>query len=190
MISSVSSNAIAAYRLDESALQKRESVQVEASNTHKGAGNSAMVRLSSAGIALATKDDPAIISDSLDPKSPYYGKYSEKEISDAQTTLNQLEFMAFGYLAGDASTEGIIKLSEAYLKYINSLSPEAQQTGRYAGTKESATNLLTQAKAKLAAETANGTDKKQEPTSFILMMLEAMSKNLDGKSTSSNSSDS
>lgn len=53
MINSVSSNAIAAYRLDESALQKRESVQAEASNTHKDAGNSAMVSLSTAGIALA-----------------------------------------------------------------------------------------------------------------------------------------
>ena len=94
-------------------------------------------------MALATNaamvshpDDPAIISDSLDKRSPYYGKYSEKEIFDAQTKLNQQEFMAFGHLAGDASTQGIIKLSEAYLKYINSLSPEAQQTGRYAGTRK------------------------------------------------------
>ena len=89
--------------------------------------------------------------------------------------------MAFGHLAGDASTQGIIKLSEAYLKYINSLSPEAQQTGRYAGTKESVTNLLTQARAKLATENTDPTKKVVEPTSFIMMMLEAMSKSIEGQ---------
>ena len=146
------------------------------------------VNISGAGMALATNaammshpDDPAIISDSLDQRSPYYGKYSEKEIFDAQTKLNQQEFMAFGHLAGDASTQGIIKLSEAYLKYINSLSPEAQQTGRYAGTKESVTNLLTQARAKLATENTDPTKKAVEPTSFIMMMLEAMSKSIEGQ---------
>ena len=83
------------------------------------------VNISGAGMALATNaamvshpDDPAIISDSLDKRSPYYGKYSEKEIFDAQTKLNQQEFMAFGHLAGDASTQGIIKLSEAYLRIL------------------------------------------------------------------------
>ena len=130
---------------------------------------------------MSHPDDPAIISDSLDKRSPYYGKYSEKEIFDAQTKLNQQEFMAFGHLAGDASTQGIIKLSEAYLKYINSLSPEAQQTGRYAGTKESVTNLLTQARAKLATENTDPTKKAVEPTSFIMMMLEAMSKSIEGQ---------
>ena len=146
------------------------------------------VNISGAGMALATNaamishpDDPAIISESLDKRSPYYGKYSEKEIFDAQTKLNQQEFMAFGHLAGDASTQGIIKLSEAYLKYINSLSPEAQQTGRYAGTKESVTNLLTQARAKLATENTDPTKKVVEPTSFIMMMLEAMSKSIEGQ---------
>ena len=149
------------------------------------------VSISEAGMSLAAKaapmkypDDPAIISDSLDKRSPYYGKYSEKEIFDAQSKLNQQEFMAFGHLAGDASTQGIIKLSEAYLKYINGLSPEAQQTGRYAGTKESVTNLLTQAKAKLATESTAPTKKANEPTSFIMMMLEAMSKNIEGQHTS------
>lgn len=162
---------------------------VEGQTTQATTSNYAeKVNISGAGMVLATNaammshpDDPEIISDSLDKRSPYYGKYSEKEIFDAQTKLNQQEFMAFGHLAGDASTQGIIKLSEAYLKYINSLSPEAQQTGRYAGTKESVTNLLTQARAKLATENTDPTKKVVEPTSFIMMMLEAMSKSIEGQ---------
>ena len=191
MLVSGTNNPLPSYTAANIGQVQRQAADTGTTSSHTPVTTGDRVSIPEAGMSLAAKaapmkypDDPPIISDSLDKRSPYYGKYSEKEIFDAQSKLNQQEFMAFGHLAGDASTQGIIKLSEAYLKYINGLSPEAQQTGRYAGTKESVTNLLIQAKAKLATESTAPTKKANEPTSFIMMMLEAMSKNIEGQHTS------
>ena len=185
MTVSFSSNTITAYRLENSVALSRDSGQAEANKTSNESTSDARVSLSATGIALAspevakTSSVPlAIIADSADKRSASYGQYTDAEILAASKKLNEREYLAFGHLSGDASTQGIANYAEAYLKYINSLPPEEQKSVRYAGTKESVTNLLTQAKARLSDEKAYGTAENQKPTSFILMMLEAMSASL------------
>jgi len=58
------------------------------------------------------------ISDSCDPNNKNFGKYTDKQIADATNKLNAREYSAFGHFAGDASSQGIKKLAEAYINYM------------------------------------------------------------------------
>jgi hypothetical protein len=57
--------------------------------------------------------------------------------------------MAFGRLAGDATWGGLAKFAKAYIAYVKQLTPEEQSTQRYAGSVESASELLKAAEAHL-----------------------------------------
>ena len=116
----------------------------------------------------------AVIADSADSRSTSYGKYTDQQIADATNKLNAREYSAFGYFGNDASSQGIAKYAAAYVNYINSLSPEEQNSVRYKGTKESMTALLAAANADIAA---NPGKKPAQPSSLIEMMLDAIMKN-------------
>jgi len=136
------------------------------------------------------------ICESCDPNNINFGKYTDKQMNDAFNKINAREYAAFGHLAGDASLPGIKKLAEAYINYINQLSPEEQNSGRYKGTKESMTALLAGANAMIAEEKANPGKTPVKPTSLLEMMLDEMMKNLkknhihaDASSNAANSAD-
>ena len=76
------------------------------------------------------------ISDSCDPHNKNFGKYTDKQIADATNKLNAREYAAFGHFAGNATPQGVAKLAEAYVNYMNQMSPEEQNGARYKGTKE------------------------------------------------------
>jgi hypothetical protein len=118
-----------------------------------------------------------IIADSADRRSSSFGKYTDQQILEASKKLNAQEYAAFGHFGNDASSQGIAKLATAYINYINSLQPEEQNSGRYAGTKESMTALLAAANAQIAAGPDTG-NKPVQPKSLIEMVLDAMMKNL------------
>jgi hypothetical protein len=118
------------------------------------------------------------ISDSCDPHNKNFGKYTDKQIADATNKLNAREYAAFGHFAGDATPQGIAKLAEAYVNYMNQMSPEEQNGARYKGTKEGAIALLAGAKAMIADEKANPGKKTEKAKTLIEMMLDEMLKNL------------
>src|SRR5664279_234768 len=89
-------------------------------------------------------EDLAVIADSIDSRSTSYGKYTDQQVNDASQQLNAREYMAFGHFGNDASSQGIKIFAEAYIKYINTLSPEEQNSVRYKGTKESMGTILTE----------------------------------------------
>lgn len=124
-------------------------------------------------------EDLAVIADSADRRSASYGKYTNEQILDASKKLNEREYAAFMHLSTDASTTGIKKYAEAYIRYYDQLSPEEQNSPRYKGTRESVSNLLSQANAQLSAEKAHPDKKAEEPTSFILMLLDSMNKHFE-----------
>lgn len=127
-------------------------------------------------------DNLAVIADSADKRSQSYGKYSNKQILEASERLNKQEYLAFGQFSSDASTSGIKKYAEAYIKYYDKLSPEEQNSPRYKGTRESMANLLSQANAQLQSESGNKSEKAtQKPTSLLLMLLEDLKKKFDEK---------
>ena len=128
------------------------------------------------------------IADSVDPRSKSHGKYTDKEIADATNKLNAREYAAFGHFAGDASAQGIKKLSEAYLNYLNQLSPEEQNSIRYKGTKEGAMALLAGVNAQIAEGKTNPGKKADQPTSLLIMMLDEMTQHLKKNGVSINAS--
>jgi hypothetical protein len=136
------------------------------------------------------------IADSADSRSKSYGKYTQQQILDASKKLNAREYAAFGYFGNDASSQGIKSYAEAYLKYINQLSPDEQNGVRYKGTKENMTALLAAANAQIAEENAHPGKKPVKPTSLLLMMLDEMMIRLkknpihaDASSNAANSAD-
>ncbi len=114
------------------------------------------------------------IADSVDPHSKSHGKYTDKQIADATNKLNAREYAAFGHFGDDASSQGIKQFTEAYLNYLNQLSPEEQNSIRYKGTKESATALLAGVNAQIAEGKNNPGKKANQPTSLLIMMLDEM----------------
>ena len=136
--------------------------------------------INSTAIASTTKnstktpqylEDLAVIADSADKRSHYYGKFTDEQILAASEKLNAREYQAFGCFTGDASLPGIKKYAEAYLKYINSLSPEELSGTRYEGTKESMTKLLSDVNAQIAN---GGEPTAKDPSSLISMLLDEM----------------
>ena len=119
----------------------------------------------------------SVICDSCDPHNINYGKFTQQQINDAWNQRNAREYAAFGYLAGDASPQGIAKFASAYINYINSLSPAEQNSASYQGTKESATALLAAANSQIVAGPYSG-DKTAQPKTLLQMMLDAMLNNL------------
>jgi hypothetical protein len=78
------------------------------------------------------------------------GKFTQDQALGANKRQNDREYKAFGYLAGDASADGIVKFAQAYLDFYKRLSPEEQLSDRYRGTDISTGALLAEAKAQLA----------------------------------------
>jgi hypothetical protein len=62
------------------------------------------------------------------------GKYSLEQQRDATEKLNAREYAAFGHLAGSGSSWGMRDFLKAYVKYVENLSPEDQQSDRYRGS--------------------------------------------------------
>jgi hypothetical protein len=96
-----------------------------------------------------------MIAESVDTRSKYYGKFTDKQVSDSWDRVAAREKAAFGYFGNDASSEGLKKFGEAYVSYINGLSPEEQNSVRYRGTKENMTRFLGQIEGEIAKEKAN-----------------------------------
>jgi hypothetical protein len=117
------------------------------------------------------------IADSADTRSKSYGKYSGQQMLEASKKLNAREYAAYGHLSNDATSAGIAKYAQAYVKYINQLSPEEQNGVRYKGTKESVSGLLAQAQAAAAAESASPAKKADKPSSLLLQLLTEMERN-------------
>ncbi len=92
------------------------------------------------------KKSPILILETLCQKEQ---PYSQRELGAASEEVNRREYMAFGHLAGDATWGGIAKFAKAYIAYVNQLTPEEQSTQRYAGSVESASELLKAAEAHL-----------------------------------------
>ncbi|MBK1679843.1 hypothetical protein CKO20_05565 [Rhodocyclus tenuis] len=128
------------------------------------------------------------ITDSVDPSNKSHGKYTHEQIADATNKLNAREYAAFGHFAGDASSQGIKKLAEAYLGYLNQLSPEEQNSLSYAGTKESATALLAGVNAQIAGGKSNPGKKPDQPTSLLIELLNAMTEQFKKNGININSS--
>ena len=117
-------------------------------------------------------DNLSEIADSADTRSKSFGKYSPQQILDASKKLNEREYLAFGRLSNDGSSEGIAKYAEAYLRYINQLSPEEQNGVRYSGTKQSVSALLVQARAAAAQESPKSAGQVDKPSSFLIQILD------------------
>lgn len=128
------------------------------------------------------------IADSVDPRSKSHGKYTDKQIADATNKLNAREYAAFGHFGDDASSQGIKQFTEAYLNYLNQLSPEEQNSIRYKGTREGATALLAGVNAQIAEEKNNPAKKTGQPTSLLIMMLNEMTQHLKKNGVSINTS--
>lgn len=118
------------------------------------------------------------ITDSVDPRNKSHGKYTDKEIADATNKLNAREYAAFGHFGDDASAQGIKKFTEAYLNYLNQLSPEEQNSIRYKGTRNGAMALLAGVNAQIAEGKTNPGKKADQPTSLLIMMLNEMTEHL------------
>lgn len=113
------------------------------------------------------------LSEIADNKS---GKYSETQVAEAQRKLNARELQAFGRFAfgqgGDGSAQGIKRFAEAYLKYLDQLSPEEEQNSdRYKGTRGPVTALLSQATSAAAKEQSAPGNKKPEDIEDPLLKL-------------------
>ncbi len=117
------------------------------------------------------------IADSADTRNKRYGKYSNEQILDASKKLSAREYAAFGHLSNDASSAGIAKYAQAYIKYVSQLSPEEQNGVRYKGTKESVSGLLAQARAAAAEESASPAKKADKPSSLLLQLLAEIERN-------------
>lgn len=124
-----------------------------------------------------------MIAESVDTRSKYYGKFSDKQVSDSWDRVAAREKAAFGYFGNDASSEGLKKFGEAYVAYINGLSPEEQNSVRYKGTKESMTRFLGQLEGEISKEKLT-LGKKVKPTkSGLLDMLDSITNHLKKKHT-------
>ena len=131
----------------------------------------------------STQPSDIMIAESIDTRSKYYGKFSDKQVSDSWDRVAAREKAAFGYFGNNASSEGLKKFGEAYVSYINGLSPEEQNSVRYKGTKESMTSFLGQIDGEIAKEKANPGKKAKKPTLNLLDMLNAITVQLKKKHT-------
>ncbi len=131
----------------------------------------------------STQFSDILITESLDTRSKYYGKFSDKQVRDSWERVNARGKAAFGYFGNDASSEGLKKFGEAYVSYINGLSPEEQNGLRYKGTKESMTRFLGQIEGEIAKEKANPGKKAKKHTLNLLDMLDAVTVHLKKKHT-------
>ena len=78
---------------------------------------------------------------------------------------------------------GLKKFGEAYVAYINGLSPEEQNSVRYKGTKESMTRFLGELEGEISKEKST-LGKKVKPTkSGLLDMLDSITIHLKKKHT-------
>jgi hypothetical protein len=62
------------------------------------------------------------------------GRYTLEQQRDATERLNAQEYTAFGHLSGSGSSWGMRDFLKAYVKYVEHLSPEDQQSDRYRGS--------------------------------------------------------
>ena len=62
------------------------------------------------------------------------GRYTLEQQRDATEKLNTQEYAAFGHLSGSGSSWGMRDFLKAYVKYVEKLSPEDQQSDRYRGS--------------------------------------------------------
>jgi hypothetical protein len=115
-----------------------------------------------------------LIAESCDSRSKYYGKFSDQQVKEASDRVNAKEFSAFISIGNDATLPGIKKYAEAYIKYIDQLSPEDQNSVRYKGTKESMTGVLAQADALMGSEKSTSGKKPKEAMSDIVKMFDAI----------------
>lgn len=129
-----------------------------------------------------------MIAESVDTRSKYYGKFSDKQVSDSWNRVAAREKAAFGYFGNDASSEGLKKFGEAYVSYINGLTPEEQNSVRYKGTKENMTRFLGQIEGEIAKEKANPSKKTKKHTLNLLDMLDAVTVHLKKKHTHASTS--
>jgi hypothetical protein len=131
----------------------------------------------------STRFSDILIAESVDTRSKYYGKFSDKQVSDSWDRVAAREKAAFGYFGNDASSKGLKKFGEAYVSYINGLSPEEQNSVRYKGTKESMIGFLGQIEGEIAKEKANPGKKTKKTRLNLLDTLETITVRLKKKHT-------
>jgi hypothetical protein len=119
------------------------------------------------------------------------GRYSAEQQSDAFEKLNVQEYAAFGHLSGSGSSWGMRDQMKAYVKYVEGLSPEDQQSDRYRGTLGSVKSMISQFDAYIRDNNipdirkGGGGDAAKIPDSPIVKMLkesaEALAKTVDDR---------
>lgn len=101
------------------------------------------------------------------------GAFTSKQMSQAANELNRREYLAFGYLAGDATPAGIVKLSKAYLAYYEKLTPDEKQCTCYKGSDTGVRRLLSQAEAALQGKKGEAVPDSQEVKGALSILLDA-----------------
>lgn len=111
-----------------------------------------------------------LVAESIDPRSKYYGQFSDQEVKAAFDSVNERETAGFGYTLGDQSLEGERNTISAYIKYLNSLSPEEQNSIRYKGAKERMTAVLAKIEGEIARGAGSGKKSKIYKSDIEKMM--------------------
>jgi hypothetical protein len=104
------------------------------------------------------------------------GRYTMDQQREAGEKLNAREYAAFGHLAGSGSSWGIRDTLKAYVKYVEGLPPEEQQSDRYRGTMAPTKAMISQFDAYIQnnhiPDTRKGGGKNEKiPDSPIVEML-------------------
>jgi hypothetical protein len=139
-------------------------------------------------VSLANNQYPENLAGVLDNKE---GKYTEEQQQEACKKLNAREYAAFGHLGGSGSSWGMRDQMKAYVKYVESLSPEEQQSDSYRGTLGSVKSMISQFDAYIRdnnipdTRKGGGGDAAKIPDSPIVKMLkessEALAKTVESR---------
>jgi hypothetical protein len=132
-------------------------------------------------VSLANNQYPENLAGVLDNKE---GKYTEEQQQEACKKLNAREYAAFGHLGGSGSSWGMRDQMKAYVKYVESLSPEEQQSDSYRGTLGSVKSMISQFDAYIRDNNIpdtrkGGGGKEKIPDSPIVEMLKTAEEALE-----------
>jgi hypothetical protein len=136
----------------------------------------------------AYNGQPVALSTIIDDKT---GKYTQTQQSEADTQLQAREYNAFGKYAGSDSQAGNKQFVVAYISYVQNLPPDEQNSQRYAGTLQSAQNLLSEinntpnSSASSSSTSTSGTDGTNG--SGVLLILQGLNKALKGEKSGKSS---
>jgi len=140
------------------------------------------------GNLAAYNGQPIALSAIIDNSN---GQFTTAQQAEANKVQSAAEYNAFGKYAGSDSQAGNKQFVVAYISYVQSLPPYEQNSQRYAGTLQSAQNLLSEinntpnSSATSSSTSTSGTDGTNE--SGALLILQGLNKALKGEKSGKSS---